>query len=210
VGSVVDFLLALSYNLFPLNDKQEHTMCKSQNMLTDILFKHHPDFHCEVTQKVLLKHHRAVNGEHLVEQAMAAVGGYEFVDGAHYDFSDGTECKTGSIRPSPTKPGRNTYAGEISNVVSSGGVQKSGDVRFVLWNPHRARFEYFYIPHAHLGTTLKINTHGTNGTGRIFFTWNQTTDVIAKLEPFRVRSFHQLATIRAGSFTPVFPVVATV
>lgn len=168
-------------------------MCKTKTLFRNIVNKYHPDFNSEGMLRQVEKHPQIFNIEHLIELTMAEVGGYEFTDEDHCDFSDGTECKTSSVSPNPVKEGQNSYRLEISNVVSPGGHMKSGDVRVIVYNPHTNSQTFYYIPQNKL-ESVGINYHPTTNIGRIFATWNCVTNKIPKLEPFLVDSFEELAT----------------
>ena len=73
-------------------------------------------------------------------------GKYKFVDASGYDFSDGTEAKTFSIRANPNKPGGNSYSGLITNVANYKGKFKSGDLRVAVQNAAAKRVDFFLIP----------------------------------------------------------------
>ena len=167
-------------------------MCKNRTLFRQIVNQYHPDFSSKQLLAQVEKHPKIFNIEHLIELTMAYVGGYDFIDADHCDFSDGSECKTGSVSPNPVKPGRNSYKLEISNVVSPGGAMKSGDVRVVLYNPHTKSASYYFIPQDKL-ESLGINRHPTTGIGRIFATWNRVTGSIPKLDRYQVSSFSELA-----------------
>lgn len=168
-------------------------MCKTRTLFRNIVNKFHPDFSSASLRSQVEKNPKIFNIEHLIELTMAHVGGYDFTNAEHSDFSDGTECKTGSIRPSPSKAGGKSYGLEISSIVSAGGTIKAGDVRAVIYNPHTGSQTYYYIPQNKL-TDLSINYHPTTGIGRIFATWNSVTNKIPKLENYKVDSFEELAT----------------
>ena len=73
-------------------------------------------------------------------------GKYKFVDDNGYDFSDGTEAKTSSIRAKPNKPGGNSYSGLITNVANYKGKFKTGDLRVAVQNAPAKRVDFFLIP----------------------------------------------------------------
>lgn len=169
-------------------------MSKSVALFREIVNKYHPTFSSQDWLDQFVQHPKIFNIEHLVELTMAHVGGYDFVDAAHYDFSDGTECKTASVALNTTTPNsRNIYRVEISNVVSSGGTVKTGSLRTVLYNPHLDAVRYYFIPGDEL-MNISINYHPTRKIGRIFATWNIKKDCILKLDRYRVGDFVQLAT----------------
>jgi hypothetical protein len=166
---------------------------KEHLIMTEIVFKHHPDFVGNIElQETMIKLVDIIRVERLVEHTMAHVGGYKFVDGNHCDFSDGSECKTASVRPTPCKKSSNSFSLEISNVISSGGCAKTGPIRVVLYNPHLYKLKYYYIP-ANTIHQIGVNVHPTTKTGRLFATWNSSTDTCNKLDPYEVDSFEKLA-----------------
>jgi hypothetical protein len=167
-------------------------MCKTKTLFRQIVGKYHPAFANDNIAEQVKQHPKIFNIEHLIELTMAHVGGYKFVDADHCDFSDGSECKTASVYPSPLKKGGNSYRVEISNVVSSGGRIKSGDIRFVLYNPHNNSVSYYFVPQDKI-QSLGINYHPTTGIGRVFATWHKITNRINKLDSYRVDSFEDLA-----------------
>jgi hypothetical protein len=166
---------------------------KEHLILTDIIFKHHLLFinNAEL-QKFALENTDVFRIERLVEHTMAFVGGYKYIDGAHCDFDDGSECKTASVRPSPTTQGTSSYTLEISNVISSGGHSKTGPIRVVLYNPHIYQLKYYYLPSNEIHK-IGVNVHPTTKTGRLFATWNCKTNKCAKLDQYEVESFESLA-----------------
>lgn len=167
---------------------------KDHLVLTEIIFKYHPLFVNNLQlQKAALENPDIFRIERLVEHTMAFVGGYNFIDGAHCDFDDGSECKTASVRPSPNKPSATSYALEISNVISSGGYAKTGPIRVVLYNPHIYELKYYYLP-AQSIHNIGVNIHPTTKTGRIFATWNSSTNTCKKLDYYEVDTFIALAT----------------
>ena len=169
-------------------------MCKTKAIVNEILSKHHPMFKNPAILEAVNEDAKIFNVEHLVEKTMALVGGYEFVDGAHHDFSDGTECKTASVSPNPQKASTNSHRLEISNIVSIGGAMKSGDIRLVVYNPNieAPKCSFYYIPNDKL-EDLGINYHPTTGMGRIFCTWNSKKNYIPKLQAYEVCCFKALA-----------------
>lgn len=167
-------------------------MCKTITLFKEIVNKYHPNFLGKEKLKEIKLFPKIYNIEHLIELTMAHVGGYEFTDSSHFDFSDGSECKTASIRLNPTAPGRNTYKVEISNIVSPGGTQKSGNVRVVVYNPHDSSVKYYFIPN-NMIESLGINYHPTTNVGRVFATWNSIKNSIPKLDAYEVKTFKELA-----------------
>jgi hypothetical protein len=171
-------------------------MCKATVLFNEVIAKYHPDISTNPEiRDFLASRLEWLNIEALIEETMAAVGGYKFVDGAHHDFSDGTECKTGSVAPNPSVSSENSYMVRITNIESCAGTTK-GSIRAVVYNPHTQTCNYYYIPESDLNTVLKL-THG-NGPGTIknlYATWNKKTNKINKLDPYQVKNFQTLATM---------------
>lgn len=168
---------------------------KEKLIIKEIINKFHPKFVsnpdlCEFA----LESPEVFNVERLVEITMAHVGGYDYVDGAHYDFSDGSECKTASVRPS-AKSGGACYSLEISNLVSGAGTTKSGPIRVVLYNPHIQKLKYYFFPSGEV-EQIGINIHPTSKKGRLFASWNCVTDTCNKLDKYEVESFDTLAKFK--------------
>jgi hypothetical protein len=170
-------------------------MCKTLTVFKEIIEPYNKTFGTAEIKEAVMNHPNIFNIEHLVELTMAKVGGYEFTDDEHCDFSDGSECKTGSVSPNPVKAGTSSYRLEISNVVSSGGKMKSGDLRVIIYNPHTNSCCYYFIPNDKI-KSCGINYHPTTGIGRIFATWNIKTNRIPKLDKFQVNGFEELAKLQ--------------
>lgn len=168
---------------------------KEKLLIQEIINKLHPKFVinpglCEFA----LESPETFNVERLIEITMAHVGGYDYVDGDHYDFSDGSECKTASVRPSANRGGT-SYSLEISNLVSGAGTIKSGPIRVVLYNPHIQSLKYYFFPSGEV-EKIGINIHPTSKKGRLFATWNSVTNTCNKLDIYEVDSFDTLAKIK--------------
>ena len=102
-------------------------MTKQELLFHEVIFNHHPDFRTNTVLKDhAIKKPLHFNPEHLVEEAMAHLGGYEFLDADGYDFSDYSDSKTASI-------GENGVA-TVGNILGRGkhGEAKIGDLRVVL------------------------------------------------------------------------------
>ena len=169
-------------------------MCKATVLFNEVIAKYHPDISTNPEiRDFLASRIQWLNIEALIEQTMAAVGGYNFIGGAHRDFSDGTECKTGSVAPKPSVSSVNSYMVRITNIESCAGTTK-GSIRAVIYNPHTQTCDYYYIPKSDLNTVLRL-THG-NGPGtekHLHATWNKKTNKNNKLDPYQVENFQTLA-----------------
>jgi hypothetical protein len=171
-------------------------MCKSKTLYHTIIREYHPSIANSTEVKSFMDTHWGwMNIEKMIEETMAAVGGYEFVDGEHHDFSDLTECKTGSIKINPQQNTNNCYSVRITNIESGAGITK-GSIRAVIYNPHTDACMYYYIPASHLNTKIKLTFLNGPGTIKnIDATWNSNTNRINKLEQYRVTTFTELCTM---------------
>lgn len=170
--------------------KNETLAAKTKKIFKEVIFKYNDDFSNEKFLNLVDAHPSIFNIEHLVELTMAKVGGYKFIDAEHCDFSDGSECKTGGVRPNAEKGP--VHRVEISNTISPGGTVKAGDLRTVIYNAVTDSLEYFFIPKDNIFGMS--NLHPTTGMGRIFATYNRDKKQIRKLESFRCMDFEKLCT----------------
>lgn len=174
-------------------------MCKNEILFAKIVLPYLPEF--KSISDIVQMTPNVINIEHLVELAMARVGGYTFVDQAHYDFDDMSECKTASVLPGPvSKSAQFTHQLNITNIVSRAGQKKNGLIRTVVYNPHSEwtkndGVSYFCIPADDIGPKLNIS-FGQNGIGNLKATWYKFTDKIQKLEEYRVPDFKTLAQMK--------------
>jgi hypothetical protein len=167
-------------------------MSKEKLLLDKVITTYHPVFHTNnELRKAALQNPEMFNTSMLVEYALAfaSQGMYTVTGGAHSDFSDGTEAKTGSIR----RNGPSGWSGEISGV-SRAGRLKSGALRCVIYNSYKNELMYYFLP-KEFWMNL-VNTHSTNKMGRIQFSYNRYYDSIPKLDygNNRCSSFVDLAT----------------
>lgn len=170
-------------------------MCKTTTLLQEVISQHSSVFNGDIIDDIMESYDpKVINIERLIEYVMAEVGGHQFVDGHHHDLSDGSEIKTSTVTANPTKAGSVCHRFEISNVVSSGGQMKSGDIRLVMYNAVTEDVRYFFIPNDQI-LSLGINYHGTTRTGRVFGTWNREKDTYNKIDRFAVDDFVTLATL---------------
>lgn len=132
------------------------------------------------------------NVEMLVEQTMAHIGSYEFINAAHADFSDESDCKTASICLTPSREGQNTYRGRIDRVTSAGGESKRGALRCIVYNPHSHSLKYYFLPKEKW--IQHVALHPTSKIGSIRFSYNIKNDTIVKFDGYECNSFHELAT----------------
>lgn len=169
--------------------------CKDYALLRDVVCEYHPVYSSNEMKNIVLENPNHFNVPRLIEETMAIVGGYEFVDGAHYDFSDGTECKTASVGINPSdKRYPNGYRATISNMSSGAGVNKTGDTRVVMYNHLTDSVHFLYIPKDHVGRELHITRNSSSNIGRIEATFNsKKSEFCKKIKPYFVDSFEVLA-----------------
>jgi hypothetical protein len=165
---------------------------KEQAIVSEIIVPYHPRFKNSRDRSAdIISNPLDYKIERLVEQALAAVGNYKWIDAEHADFSDGSDSKTASIRVNPSAPGSVSHNGEVSNVETSGGGRKLGALRTVIWNPHKGNLMYYFLPKDFWSE--KITTHPSSGIGKIIFAYNREKDYIKKFEGMNVTTFRQLA-----------------
>lgn len=165
-------------------------MSKNLVLIRDVLVKYHPDFVKNRTlQKMALSRPHIFNVERLIEEALAAVGGYNFVDetGRDFDCPNNSDSKTASLL-------RNKNSAITLTV--SGVECKIGSLRITIYNPFADRVDFMYIPEKKM-RLVKRACYGKNQhKQRIIGTWNQFTDSYNSMENFRKLSFEELATAR--------------
>lgn len=165
-------------------------MSKNFVLIRDVIIKYHPDFVKNRTlQKMALSRPHIFNVERLIEEALAAVGGYNFVDEAGRDFDcpNNSDSKTASLL-------RNKQSA-ITLTISS--VEcKIGSLRVTIYNPFADRVDFMYISEKDI-KSVKRACYGKNEhSQRIVGSWNQFTDSYNSMEDFRKWSFEELATAR--------------
>jgi hypothetical protein len=167
-------------------------MSKNHVLMRDVISRYHPAFRASADlRRYGLAHSDIFNVERLVEESLAAVGPYEFIDGEHADFSDGTDSKTASIYPTALTHTGRTFKGEISGVETAGGGQKSGGLRCVIYNPHRDCLMYYFLPKSFWRQYIVI--HPSSQIGKVQFTYNKEHNYIPKFWGMECEGFEQLA-----------------
>lgn len=167
-------------------------MSKELTLMRDVIITHHPRFkRSKDLRNFGLSSPHIFNVTHLIEESLSAVGGYEFVNSAHYDFTDGSDSKTASIRNQSKTTNGNTYMGEIAAVSSAAGVLKEGALRCIIYNPHIDGLQFYFLPKSMW--SKHITVHPTSGIGKIIFSWNKTKQTIKLFEDYRCSDFSELA-----------------
>jgi hypothetical protein len=167
-------------------------MSKSLVLMRDVICQYHPRFrNSQDLREYGMEDPEMFNVERLVEESLAEVGTYDFIDGVHADFTDGTDSKTASIRVNPMKPGTNSYGGEISGVETAGGGRKQGALRCVIYNPHKDNLKYYFLPKS--WWERNITLHPSSGVGKITYTYHEPYDHIVKFHGYECANFEELA-----------------
>jgi hypothetical protein len=157
---------------------------KHQRILQDIAHRHLLEYSNPLVLPALLSNWRHYNVEHIVEDAMAVVGGYQYVDCDHYDNSDYSETKTGTCRQHDRTA---TVSGIISRHTKTA---KVGDIRAVIYNEFTGNLDYFFMPKAAWELTRE---YGDANCSILRTKYQPAIDVYTKWERFRVESFEILA-----------------
>lgn len=164
---------------------------KHQLILRDIACKHIDRY--SNSWPVIQHHWRDFNVEHLVEQAMCELGGYEFVDQHHYDNSDYSDTKTASINT------HDRFATVGSILSRDGGQPKAGDLRVVLYNPYYERLDYYFMPRSGWES---IREYGAANRNKLRAKYNPEQDRVHKWDQWRVSSFRELAEMKSTVTEP--------
>ena len=157
-------------------------MSKNLVLMRDVICIYHPEFAASKDLRTYgIKHPDMFNIEGLIEQSLAAVGPYEFVDREGYDFTDLSDSKTTTINV-------NTRVGTISSVET-----KIGALRITAYNPFKESADFFYVSKNDM-KYVKSPCYGNNDhKERILFTYSKKGDTYGMFEDYRVKTFEDLA-----------------
>ena len=168
-------------------------MNKHQCILKDIAHQHLPEYQVGKQLPTLLNNWRHYNVEHIVEDAMAHVGGFEYVNQAHYDNTDYSETKTGTCR-------QHDRTATISGIISRHSkTPKAGDIRAVIYNEFTQKLDYFFMPKADWEL---MREHGDANCSILRTKYQPHTDTYTKWERFRIKDFDTLAKTAATITSP--------
>lgn len=150
--------------------------------MRDVICIYHPEFRTDAALRNFgMKYHFIFDIAKLVEQCLAAVGPYTFVDQAGHDFDDYSDSKTCSIQIKSRKA-------EIVSVET-----KIGALRISTYNPFKDGIDYFYVPKSRMDY-VRMPCYGKNGhKQRIVFSYCKGNDY-GYMEEFRQQDFVGLAT----------------
>jgi len=165
-------------------------MTKNEIFMKDVI-KYHPDFINNKELKIIgMKNPNMFNLPLLVEESIVHIGELEHViNGNHADFSDGSDCKTSSIRRNLHRPCKDSYQGEITGVASQSGTLKSGALRICIFNPHKDTILYYFLPKSFWQSLI----HGRKGINSIDYSYSLKKDTIKKFKHYQVTTFEELA-----------------
>ena len=157
-------------------------MSKSLVLMRDVICVYHPSFNSSRDlQKFGLEMPERFNIERLIEETLAAVGPYHYVDEEGYDFTDYSDSKTTTINA-------NTRVGTIGSVET-----KIGALRITAYNPFKEAADFFYVSKRDL-KYVKSPCYGVNDhKERIVFTYSSKSDAYGMFEDYRVKDFRELA-----------------
>ena len=156
---------------------------KNRVMMRDVIIKYHPLFKiAESLRDAGLADPDMFNVPRLVEQSLAAVGGYTVVNAYGYDFSDYSDSKT-------------TTVSQYDKILSIGNVQnKIGALRVTTYNPFTNKLDYFYLPQSFVVKYREDSCKKNDRNGeRIRTSWTKKTDHYRIFESYRLSSFEELA-----------------
>lgn len=170
-------------------------MSKHKLFMEQIVCKYHPEFKASKDLQMYgMKHAEIFNIERLIEESLASVGGYDFVDedGRDFNCAYNSDSKTVSVV-------NNGGASQSKVIIIQSVENKIGSLRVTIYNPFNNSVDFMYIPKK--GVQNLMENTGTSGTEnkikqRIRTSWNEHRDDYNKLEQYRVASFEELATAR--------------
>jgi hypothetical protein len=157
---------------------------KNHVLIRDIISKYHPDFITNYPlSKWSLANPQKLNIEGLIEETLAAVGGYDFVDEDGYDFND--TCKSDS---------KTTSVNIKTKVVEVKGVEnKIGALRITIFNPLKDGVDFMFIPADQVGNYTRACYGTSQFEQRLRMSWNSTKDHYNIYDQFRMPTFTDLA-----------------
>ena len=160
-------------------------MSKNLVLMKDVICIYHPEFRASKDlQNYGIKHPDIFNVERLIEESLAAVGSYRFVDEEGYDFTDYSDSKTTTINA-------NTRVATVNSVET-----KIGALRITAYNPLKESADYFYVSKRDM-KYVKSPCYGkTDYKERIKFTYSTRGDTYNWFEDFRLNTFEDLARAR--------------
>lgn len=167
-------------------------MTKDLFLLKDIILKYHPAFvKNSIMTYYALQYPKMFNIERLVEESLAAVGGYNVISKAGQDFDDVVKSDSKTVSVVNNSLTRKSYVMKIGNVDT-----KIGSLRVTVFNPFKNSVDYMYIPNSDLSSLKEADGTRRRASGikeRIRATWSEGSDSYNKLNRYRVGTFKELA-----------------
>lgn len=154
---------------------------KKETLVREVIWEYHPTF-SQAWVSFESINFSWLDTSELMEETMAHVGNYEYIDAEHADFTDGSDCKTASVNIKKQ--------GKIDRVVSHAGKEKSGMLRVVIYNAITGKVMFYALPKWFWRPLVKL--HGTHHMGGISYSYRPDGDRIPKLEEFRCKTFEEL------------------
>ena len=158
-------------------------MSKELVLMRDVICVYHPEFVKSADlRRYGLKHSSIFNIERLIEESLAAIGPYQFVDEEGYDFTDLSDSKTTTINI-------NTGTGTVGSVET-----KIGSLRITAYNPFKEAVDFFFVSTEDV-PLVKLPCYGVNShKERIVFKYSRKfSDNYGGFEKYRVSDFESLA-----------------
>jgi hypothetical protein len=162
---------------------------KNKIFLEQIVFKYHPGY----TYYQLQAHLRELNPDHfrierLVEEALAYMGGYNYIDeiGRDFDDIDNSDSKTTSLNA-------------LTGIAELSGLRaKIGSLRISIYNPFEQCIDMFYMKYEDwqdkatkvFSKSKKYNVDDL----RLRFVYSVTTKSYNQFDQYKVPDFFTLAT----------------
>jgi hypothetical protein len=167
---------------------------KQQLLLQECVYPYHHMFKNDEVKKHLVKHEKtlASMAQKLTEEAMAhaSKGRYKWTDDDGEDYDDGSDQKTGTMKP--TRP-HGGGMGEIAGLSTDAGHPKNGAIRAIIHNQHTKKLDYFYFPKS---LWYSQSTNAPNGKLRLRFSYSGiTNEYVWWAEQYRVNTFVELSKI---------------
>ena len=162
-------------------------MSKHFVLIRDVISKYHPEF-CKSADlcRYALQNPTIFNVERLIEESLAAVGGYDFVDEAGRDFN----CQWNSDSKTTTV----IQDGHSKTAIITSIESKIGSLRVTIYNPFRDRVDFMYIPRREV-VALSEPCYGRKAAAKekLRARWNESGDHYNLFNIFRKKSFEDLA-----------------
>lgn len=155
---------------------------KTQLLLEEIVLEHHPIYQDAALRQAVLTNPNHYNAEHLVEETMSIIGGYQYINANGFDFSDGSDCKTATLSS-------HDNTATITSIAA-----KIGDLRVVLHNQYYDRLDYYFMSRAGWET---VREWGAAHENELRARYNKDLDVIPRWDKWRVGSFKELCLMPA-------------